>query len=118
MAGVKSTFLVAEPLIAKLRDRAQEVLASKPAVLEVSLFGSLVKGNYCPGSDADLLVILQEDNRRFIDRISEFLLWFSGLGIPVEVFPYTVEEIERMKDAGLVKTALAERMVLAGRPYP
>ncbi|MBI5410606.1 MAG: nucleotidyltransferase domain-containing protein [Nitrospirae bacterium] len=115
MAGVKTTFLDVDPLIAKLRDRTQDLLAKEPAVLEVSLFGSFVKGNYCPGSDADLLVILKEDDRRFIDRIPAFLVWFSGVGVPVDVFPYTVEEIEDMKDSGLVKTALAERLVLARR---
>lgn len=115
MAGVAITFLDAEPLIARLRDRARKLLTTKPDVLEISLFGSLVKGTYGPGSDADLLVILTEDDRRFIDRTPEYLEWFCGLGVPVDVFAYTVEEIQQMKDGGLVKSALADRLVLATR---
>lgn len=114
MAGVKVTFLQADLILAQLRERASELLKCDSRVLEISLFGSLVSGRYAPGSDADVLVILEHDPRRFIDRIPEFLERFSGLGIPVDVFPYTREEIEAMRDAGLVKTALAERMVLAG----
>lgn len=83
--------------------------------MEVALFGSLVKGDYGPGSDADVLVILRRDERRFIDRQDEFLIHFSGVGVPVDVFPYTLEEIERLKDGGVVKSALAGRMVLARR---
>lgn len=115
LGGVTTTFLDAEPLIAGLRDRARKLVTTKPDVLEISLFGSLVKGTYGPGSDADLLVILTEDDRRFIDRTAEFLEWFSGLGVPVDVFAYTVEEIQQMKDGGLVKSALADRLVLATR---
>ena len=115
MRGVKVSFLEAEPIIAKLKERARELLTSHPQVLEVGLFGSLVRGDYGPGSDADLLLILEADPRRWIDRMAEFHESFSGLGIAIDVFPYTVEEIEAMQDSGLVKTALAERVVLARR---
>jgi len=37
------------------------------------------------------------------------------LGIAVDVFPYTLGEIARMQDVGFIKTALAERTVLASR---
>jgi hypothetical protein len=46
----------------------------------------------------------------------EFLECFSGIGIPVDVFPYTVEELPTMKVGGLMKTALAERIILAKKP--
>jgi predicted nucleotidyltransferase len=115
MCGVKVTFLEREPLLARLTERAHQLLASDPRVLEVGLFGSLVRGNYGPGSDADLLVILAADARRFVDRLPEYLRHFSGLGIAVDVFPYTREEIAVMQEAGLVKSALSERRVLARR---
>jgi predicted nucleotidyltransferase len=118
MRGVKVTFLEREPLLARLTERAHQLLTSDPRVLEVGLFGSLVRGDYGPGSDADLLVILAADARRFVDRIPEFLRHFSGLGIAVDVFPYTREEIAVMQDAGLVKSALSERCVLARRSSP
>jgi predicted nucleotidyltransferase len=90
-------------------------LATHPNVREVGLFGSLVRGNYGPGSDADLLLLLERDSRRFVARLPEFLEAFGGLGIPVDVLPHTVAEIASMQESGLVKTALAERLVLASR---
>jgi predicted nucleotidyltransferase len=115
LRGVEVTFLDLERILSRLTERAHQLLASRSTVLEVSLFGSLVRGNYSPGSDADLLIILSNDPRRFIDRIPEFLEYFSGLGLPIDVFPYTAEEIDSMRHTGLVKTALAERRVLARR---
>lgn len=115
MSGVNVTFLDLEPILAGLRERAQQLVATHPNVREVGLFGSLIRGNYSPGSDADLLVILESDSRRFVDRIPEFLAHFSGLGLAVDVFPYTLAEIAGMQDSGLVKTALSERVVLAQR---
>lgn len=115
MRGVKVSFLEVEPIIARLKERAQELLTSHPQLLEVGLFGSLVRGDYGPGSDADLLVILEADARRLIDRMSEWLECFSGVGIAIDVFPYTMEENEAMQDSGVVKTALTERVVLARR---
>ena len=115
MPGVKVTFLDIAPILAGLKARAQRLLVSHPRVREVSLFGSLVRGTYGPGSDADLLVLLDTDARRFVDRIPEFLEQFSGLGIAVDVFPYTLGEIAAMQDVAFVKTALAERSVLASR---
>ena len=115
MPGVSVIFLEIEPILANLKERAQKLLTTHPRVREVGLFGSLVRGNYGPGSDADLLVVLASDSRRFVDRIPEFLEYFSGLGISIDVFPYTVAEIASMQDSGLVKTALAERLVLAQR---
>jgi uncharacterized protein len=101
--------------MARLQERAQELLTSHPQVLEVGLFGSLVRGDYGPGSDADLLVILEADPRRLIDRMPELLERFSGIGIALDVFPYTMEEIETRQDSGFIKTALTERVVLASR---
>jgi predicted nucleotidyltransferase len=84
-----------------LRRTAQELIAGCPGVQEVRLFGSLAKGNYGPGSDADVLIVLQEDERPLLDRIPEFLRWFLNASVPVEVFPYTCEEVERMRRQGV-----------------
>jgi predicted nucleotidyltransferase len=54
-----------------------------------------VKGDYVPGSDADVLVILETDPSPFMDRIMEFGRWFADVDIGVEVFPYTREEIAK-----------------------
>jgi predicted nucleotidyltransferase len=113
MSGVRVRFLNRNEILPRLTALTRQLLASRTDVLEVSLFGSLVRGNYAPGSDADIYILLRDDSRRFIDRIPEFLDHFSGVGLPVEVFPYTVEEVKKMKDSGFIKTFQRDKMVLA-----
>ncbi|MBM4332445.1 MAG: nucleotidyltransferase domain-containing protein [Deltaproteobacteria bacterium] len=118
MNGVKVRFLNRDEILPRLVESAKRVLASRADVLEVSLFGSLARGNYAPGSDADIYILLKEDPRRFIDRIPEFHEHFSGAGLPVEVFPYTLEEVAKMGDGGFIKTIEKEKIVLGDREKP
>jgi len=64
----------------------------RPEVLAVVLFGSFASGRAVPGSDLDILIVLREDPRPFLDRIVEYTP--DALPLPVDVFPYTFEEIE------------------------
>ena len=116
MNGVAVRFLNRNEILPRLMERANQLLASNPDILEVSLFGSLARGNYAPGSDADIYILLGKDSRRFIDRIPEFLDYFSDTGLPIEVFPYTIEEMTEMKDGGFMKALHKEKMILAARP--
>jgi len=118
MSGVKVRFLHREEILTRVVSLAQKLLTSKADVLEVNLFGSLAKGNHAPGSDADIFILLKADSRRFLDRIPEFLDHFSKIGLPVEVFPYTQEEIAKMQDRGFIKRMLKEKVVLASRSNP
>ena len=118
MNGVKVRFLKRSEILPRLVALAQRLLASRADVLEVSLFGSLARGNYAPGSDADIYILLKENPRRFIDRIPEFLKHFSGAGLPIEVFPYTLEEVAKMVDGGFIKTIEKEKIVLGERKKP
>ncbi len=113
MNGVKVRFLNRDEILPRLVESAQRLLESRADVLEVSLFGSLARGNYSPASDADIYILLKEDSRRFIDRIPEFLTHFSRAGLPVEVFPYTLEEVARLRDGGFIKTIEKEKIVLS-----
>jgi predicted nucleotidyltransferase len=115
MSGVKVRFLNREEIVSRLVVLAKRLLAARADVIEVSLFGSLVRGNYAPGSDADILILLREDSRRFIDRIPEFLSHFSNVGVPIEVFPYTQDELEKMADRDFIRTTQKEKMVLDAR---
>ena len=63
-------------------------------VVQIVLFGSFVEDRAVPGSDVDILIILQSDSKRFIDRIVTFSDAFSDLGIAVDVFPYTMDELD------------------------
>ena len=117
MCGVKVRFLNRDEILPRLTNRARELLALKRDVLEVSLFGSLVRGNYAPGSDADIYVLVREDQRRFTDRIPELLKHFSDLGIHVDVFPYTLEEVERMEDEFFFREIQATKILLCSREH-
>jgi|MudIll2142460700_1097286.scaffolds.fasta_scaffold1017575_1 predicted nucleotidyltransferase len=118
MNGVKVRFLNRVEILPRLGEAAQRLLAARANVLEVSLFGSLARGNYAPGSDADIYILLKEDPRRFMDRIPEFLKHFSGTGLPVEVFPYTLEEVAKMGDGGFMKTIEKEKIILGKKEKP
>lgn len=76
-----------------LEERAR-VLRKRQNVKRVLLFGSLVRGNYAPGSDADIFIELDNDHRRWHERIPDFLAAFSGCPVPVEVFPFTEAEVQ------------------------
>ena len=47
-------------VLARLRERARRVLERRADVVEIRLFGSFARGEACPGSDADLFVVLRE----------------------------------------------------------
>ena len=115
MSGVRVRFLNRDDVLPRLVSLARRLLESRADVLQVSLFGSLARGNHAPGSDADLFVLLEKDTRRFIERVPEFLKHFSGIGLPIEVFPYTLEEISEMQDDFFLKTIQREKIVLAER---
>ncbi len=80
------------------------------------LFGSRARGNWGLRSDADVLVILKKSqHKRFFDRIPRYLDLFSKVSFPVDVFPYTEEEFDRMQKKGnkLILRALKEGILLS-----
>jgi predicted nucleotidyltransferase len=79
-----------------------------PEIEEIRVFGSLVKGTAVPGSDVDLLIVLGESDRPFLDRIPAYLPGAFPCGL--DVFPYTRAEIERMANDrnSLIGAALGE----------
>ena len=86
-----------------------------PEVKRAVLFGSLARGDHGSRSDADILLVLSDSpHERFFDRIPDFLPYFSDSDVPVDLFPYTEVEIERMESNGnmLVRRAMAEGIVI------
>lgn len=98
-ASVKVEYLRMNDILPRLHEAAK-TLKTNSKVVSVRLFGSLVRGDYVPGSDADVLIVLKQDTRRMIDRIPEYLDFFMDIPIAVEVFPYTENEIDKMKESG------------------
>lgn len=104
------TYLDRVKAIEQLRQLAVRLVESYPGVIEVRLFGSLARMDAVPGSDADLLIVLQNHPRqRWFDRIPEFSDAFAETDMPVEVFPYTREELDRLEKmgSGLLRAACA-----------
>ncbi len=102
--------------MAELRPCAARIVAERPDVRRVLLSGSLARGDHGPRSDADVIVVLRRsDEARWFDRIPALIDYFLAAHVPVDILPYTEQELERMVRSGnmFVRRALAEGVVLA-----
>ena len=107
-------FLDRGRVLAELRYAVTALVARRAGVREVWLFGSLARGNATPRSDADLLIVVDQDARRPMDRIPEFLLLLEGLGRPTDVLVLTAAEWKAREG-----TALQREVVMRGiQLYP
>ncbi|HUU20869.1 MAG TPA: nucleotidyltransferase domain-containing protein [Sedimentisphaerales bacterium] len=93
--SVKVVFADKNKVLHQLADYTVEVKRSRPEVEKVGLFGSYATGTYGPASDVDLLIILRQSSKRFLDRIPDYLP--DNLSVSCDVFPYTDEEIEKTR---------------------
>jgi predicted nucleotidyltransferase len=108
--SVKVFWLDTDYIISRLRHKAKQLIRDT-RVREVVLFGSLAEGRAVPGSDADLLIVVDDDGRTMNERIEDYLEFFSGIEIGIDVFPYSTKELENP----LAKQALSKGIVLASR---
>ena len=83
----------------------------------VLLFGSLARNEGSPRSDADVCILLRDHpERRWFRRIPEFGGMFEDVGVAVDLFPYTLEELRNgVQQAGFFRQALREGEVLTGQ---
>jgi len=114
--SVRITFLDRDRAVEEVRQAAQALVRRDRNVLAVGLFGSLARGEALPSSDADVLVVLaQHPQSRWFDRIPEYAAHFEATSLPVEVFPFTREELVRLcQQPGFVRTAVRELVHLSG----
>ncbi|MGC9003334.1 MAG: nucleotidyltransferase domain-containing protein [bacterium] len=103
-----------EEILQRLKAWAKE-LGNDPSVLAVILFGSFARGEATPTSDADVLIVLSESALPFDERLVKYKP--VGLGVSVEVFPYTLEEVVRgMREGwGMILPAIREGIILFKR---
>ena len=104
-------FWIDNDLVWERLERCVATLTRNPHVMKVVLFGSFAEGRAVPGSDLDILIIIDEDERRITDRIPAFLEVFDDIGLSVDLFPYTPDELSNP----LAEQALASGMVLFER---
>ena len=92
---VKVKFADKDSIFCQLHQFVAELKRARPEVERVGLFGSYATDTFGPASDVDLLIILRQSNKRFLDRIPDFIP--DNLSVSCDVFPYTSEEVEKMK---------------------
>ena len=80
--------------------------------LRVIVFGSFARGDTHEGSDLDLIVVKDTDER-FFDRIGRVRDAAHGLGLDVQPLVYTPTELDEMLASGnsFLETILAEGVV-------
>jgi len=79
---------------------AARLLATRPDVEEIVVFGSFEQDTYAPGSDLDLFVVLSGSDRAVADRVADLLPGAFPVGL--DLFPYTREEIVSLAPSPLL----------------
>lgn len=112
LPSVKVIFADRNQIMGALERLVHTWVHKYPEIVRIILFGSYVRGDYFPGSDVDVLIILTESNKRLLERIPAF--YPSSFPCDIDIFPYTHEEIDRLRNDphGLVHRALSEGMQL------
>jgi predicted nucleotidyltransferase len=99
--------LDANAVRASADDYAARLLATRADVEELVIFGSFENGTWAPGSDLDVLIVLTAADRPVRDRIPDFLP--DRFPVPVDVFPYTRQELQDRADSPLMAAVAASR---------
>jgi predicted nucleotidyltransferase len=87
-----------EALLCTLRLAASAIKEEFPDC-EVYLFGSFAKRNYTPLSDVDILIIVRQTDKPYLQRKEQFSAYFT-LPFDANILVYTREEISNMQDSG------------------
>ncbi len=70
---------------------AIRLLAGHPEIEEIVVFGSFAEGNWAPGSDLDIFIVLSGSSVPVRERIPALLPGAFPVG--VDLFPYTRDEM-------------------------
>jgi predicted nucleotidyltransferase len=106
-----------EGVLARLRERARQVLERRPDVVEIRLFGSLARGDARPGSDADLFVVLRDGAAPPLERSADLAREFGGLGLGCDVIACTESEARTLAGRGgrFARAVFTEGLRLSAR---
>ena len=81
-----------------VRRWAEGVVTAHPEVIRIGYFGSYARGDWGPGSDLDILLIVEGSDEPFERRAAQWDA--TGLPVPVELLVYTKAEWERLPQGG------------------
>lgn len=109
--SVRVFWLRQDELIRDLKKVAERIGREDRNVVKIVLFGSIARKKGVPGSDADILILLEKDRRHFLERMEDYRERFSSIRFPLDVFVYTLEEVENP----IVKEAVDKGIVLFER---
>lgn len=111
---VKISYFNTEIVWNALKKFVRELVKNNPEIKKILLFGSFAKGESVPGSDVDLLIVLDDSDKSFLNRITKYMP--DKFPVSVDVFPYTETELEAMVKEGnfFLRQALKEGMYLFG----
>ena len=90
---VKVFWLDRSLLKSRIMQAVTKLSREHEAVVQVVLFGSVACDRAIPSSDADILVVVRESDTPFLDRPSLFRGYFSDIGVGVDLFVYTQQEV-------------------------
>jgi len=93
--SVKVFFADKNEVLNQLKKYVHRLRSQRDDVEQIGLFGSYATDTYGPASDLDLLIVLRQSNKRFLDRMPELMP--NDVSVGCDVFAYTKDEIERMK---------------------
>jgi hypothetical protein len=77
---------------------AERQAAAREGVVAIGYFGSYARRDHGPGSDLDLIAIVEKSGRPFIERASEWDL--HGIPVPTDLLVYTIDEWRRLQAEG------------------
>ena len=89
------------PLVLKARDAIVRELPA--ATRMVVLFGSEARDEATAGSDIDLLVVLEENDRQTVERVQDAVydvMWEDGFTRLISVIPMSRSQYEYQKQKG------------------
>lgn len=93
---------------------AAGLLASRADVEEIVVFGSFENGSWAPGSDLDVLVVLSCSDVPARERIASLMP--DRFPVPVDIFPFTRDELRERADSPLMASVAASRWRYRRRP--
>ena len=94
---VKVFWLDRSLLKSRIMQAVTKLSRAHEAVTQVVLFGSVACDRAVPSSDADILVVVRDSDTPFLDRSILFRDYFADIGVGVDLFVYTQQEVSRSR---------------------
>ncbi len=89
-----------DKILEDLQAQAANIGKTRSDVFACILYGSLLKGDYTPESDIDILIIVHTASEPFLKRADAFRDFFLHLPMDVDLKVYTKQEAQSMLEQG------------------